>query len=885
MKLVAVATLLSVAAVLHVVGQAQLFPATLPPSAPSVAPFAVFIMYQGELLSGGVTGCPTFNATTCVGGLAALSSYVRSLKRDVAAGKLPPTTFVEVPYVDRQSVFVQMHPVTWGINAGVMDALRYRNFFAGHTLFDEKRPGMEQFRLSKVMLASGNAYTRSTHPWAGTMQRWTFDDVDNPTFAVSHLFDELADNSDDVLAAVNAAVADLTLRRPNVTATVVVSWAAAPHEKLLKLAGIDNPPTVVTLERDITTPSNFSTRPLLINKTWFVLIDSVASALKLNITRNQVQGGVPSTTAAPTATVIDVAAIPSSLLYDDQWFEDQRRIAPEIRRAVSNDPVIGVVLTPMPQHRTGTFRLCMAGECPGGNLFNDGIRYTAGADISLTNSGGFRGDGWPAGNLRISQLFTMVPFANRVCTGTVMGLTLFDMLNTSFSLATYAPVLTPTGNHLLQMSGIRVVVDPFRNASAGRLLQVNVWNASSKSWEPLKRFSLYTFAVESFLCQSFQPYATLLARAKYPGEVQSKVQQLVMQDAVARAITATSPISHRLDGRILLVNNISMDPAPSNWSTASSLRWLQVQRDCESDFFFSSALDSCLPCPSGSHQPQSGQLACVSNDGGPPITLIVGALVASAVVCLILLAVIKVLRSGIDMVKVKKMVGFGVSILSQVADFGAGVAGCYVMWQAHGAKNPALAIAYTCLIVTTGLASAAEVAFLLFLFMHPESVDAYAMFGHRMTVAMAVTEDLPLIIVNAYSLTAASVEVTFLISLLVSTVLFGQKLASIPHVLKTQSELDEEAKVKESLAKLKADEAAGGVGGESNPISGGDLAVIPSMEKTTTPPRGPLARFGSSSLSPGNNPPPTSSAGDKLAALRARRAREKGYITSGTSPC
>ena len=74
------------------------------------------------------------------------------------------------------------------------------------------------------------------------------------------------------------------------------------------------------------------------------------------------------------------------------------------------------------------------GECPIGNLFSDALRWASGADFAVMNSGGVRGPGWPAGEVRMSDIWAAHPFENYPCTGVMTGVSVFRLLNYSTTL-------------------------------------------------------------------------------------------------------------------------------------------------------------------------------------------------------------------------------------------------------------------------------------------------------------------------------------------------------------------------------------------------------------------------------------------------------------------
>jgi 2',3'-cyclic-nucleotide 2'-phosphodiesterase (5'-nucleotidase family) len=83
----------------------------------------------------------------------------------------------------------------------------------------------------------------------------------------------------------------------------------------------------------------------------------------------------------------------------------------------------------MPVHRSGTYRACQAGECPVGSLFTDAVQCFTNSNVAFTSSGGYHGEGWPKGLVKLTNLYGGLPFPNTKCVGTMSGLSLFKLLD------------------------------------------------------------------------------------------------------------------------------------------------------------------------------------------------------------------------------------------------------------------------------------------------------------------------------------------------------------------------------------------------------------------------------------------------------------------------
>jgi 2',3'-cyclic-nucleotide 2'-phosphodiesterase (5'-nucleotidase family) len=150
-----------------------------------------------------------------------------------------------------------------------------------------------------------------------------------------------------------------------------------------------------------------------------------------------------------------MSEIPDPIQNDKEYASDIAFLRQLADEAATNDPVVGTSQE-MPVVRNTPYTPCRGGECPAGNLFADAIRWKANASVAFVNSGGIRGDGWPEGDVRMSNIWNTLPFANTLCEATLSGLSLFRVFNFSTSIATFEGDYTPEGDRLFQVSGIRI---------------------------------------------------------------------------------------------------------------------------------------------------------------------------------------------------------------------------------------------------------------------------------------------------------------------------------------------------------------------------------------------------------------------------------------------
>jgi hypothetical protein len=129
-----------------------------------------------------------------------------------------------------------------------------------------------------------------------------------------------------------------------------------------------------------------------------------------------------STLPGSMGRVINVTLLNETLevipdyIHDEEYAVDIAYMKHLADQANQNDPVVGQSeFMPIAEDELLSFRYCMGGECPIGNLFSDAALWKSNADFAFVNSGGVRGLGWPAGDVRISDLWNALPFVSSHC--------------------------------------------------------------------------------------------------------------------------------------------------------------------------------------------------------------------------------------------------------------------------------------------------------------------------------------------------------------------------------------------------------------------------------------------------------------------------------------
>ncbi|KAL3923679.1 MAG: hypothetical protein SGILL_001521 [Bacillariaceae sp.] len=292
----------------------------------------------------------------------------------------------------------------------------------------------------------------------------------------------------------------------------------------------------------------------------------------------------------PTITQVEfvgheLEALPEDLK-DDEWRENIQQLRTLADDAKKNNPTVGYTES-MPVSRIDEYRACKAGECPLGSLFTDAIRWHTGTDIAFTSSGGYRGVGWSEGPVRLTDVYAGLPFPNTECVGKMSGLSLFKLLNYTTSVATFEGQDTDDGGRLLQVSGMKVTFNTQLKES--RLIAVDIWDESEQSYAPLDRSKLYTFSSDSYVCGGYDPYPDLTGGDfRLAGEIPATIGENLVQNLVADYLgSLEEPWETQTQGR--LVNDTS---------ALEVMDLIHDYESCPPNHVWDEELSSCFECPS-----------------------------------------------------------------------------------------------------------------------------------------------------------------------------------------------------------------------------------------------------------------------------------------------
>ncbi|CAB9513891.1 Gamma-aminobutyric acid (GABA) B receptor (Partial), partial [Seminavis robusta] len=278
---------------------------------------------------------------------------------------------------------------------------------------------------------------------------------------------------------------------------------------------------------------------------------------------------------------------------DDTYANHIRFLRQQADSAIQNDPQVGYS-TAFPVAREGEYRRCQGGECEVGNLFTDALRWKAHADVAFVTSGGLRGSGWPAGPVRVSNIWASLPFPNSICTGIMSGLSLFRMMDYSISISTFEGYDTNDGDRLLQISGMNIVYNTDIPRGTTRILSIDVWNRDVKEWLPIDRLGMYKFATDSYLCSAYDPYPDFLgANGNYTmeGEVPGTIGDALVQNAVGEFLgQLDGPYDGAIQGRLA-----------NNTESFEVLDLGQTKENCPVNNYWSERRGACFACPDSSY--------------------------------------------------------------------------------------------------------------------------------------------------------------------------------------------------------------------------------------------------------------------------------------------
>jgi len=162
-----------------------------------------------------------------------------------------------------------------------------------------------------------------------------------------------------------------------------------------------------------------------------------------------------------------------------------------------------------------------------GNFICDTMRKKTGTDIAFINSGAIRNN-IPKGRITLEQVFTLLPFDNVLVTMKLTGKQILEILEQNAKLE----------HGILQVSGMEIRYD-LSEPAGSRLREVYI---GRRSLDPEK---IYTVTTIDFLAaggDAFSPFK----------EGKNITYGMALRDAIVSYLEKHSPISPRIEGRIIM---------------------------------------------------------------------------------------------------------------------------------------------------------------------------------------------------------------------------------------------------------------------------------------------------------------------------------------------
>ncbi len=175
-----------------------------------------------------------------------------------------------------------------------------------------------------------------------------------------------------------------------------------------------------------------------------------------------------------------------------------------------------------------------------GNFVTDAMRKKARTQIAIQGGGGLR-SGLSEGEITIGQIYSIMPFSNKLNAFRLKGIDLLSTLE--HGVSRYGE---SGSGRFLQVSGLRFSFDPKRKKGE-RILTADVQTAD-RTWKPIDRSAIYSVASDDYIRKGGDDFTILREKALDPDEDLPPVQ-----DVLIEALKENSPVFVRLDGRIKIV--------------------------------------------------------------------------------------------------------------------------------------------------------------------------------------------------------------------------------------------------------------------------------------------------------------------------------------------
>ncbi|CAB9516278.1 acid type B receptor subunit 2 [Seminavis robusta] len=611
---------------------------------PTVSPTVTLILSSAKLLSTTTLGrCYDAYDDSCRGGIAALMAYARNNTVDSDIGRLV------LPGIDIQSSFVQMHPLDWSVNRLILkDYFNFDVFWGVRSLttqqFYSKERDLSDLQSNDFPLLASNLDIPISNTWKQFVKDIHFHEETGlavmKVVLARFVTPENGNGDDDEEGILNELEKTIESCKSLLSVIHQINWQAGclPQEEptpywsymqssalwtnlsqtssqqqqhpghpcwipvIITGQGLDAPmldPFVEALATYEKFPpaviyaprgkyERFAT-PGKVHNTWVYWKNNYGAEgfdqLRLHLRHDPSLPHTQNEVLDLTVTQDDTRNI-DERVKDEQFVRDIEFLKDLMVEAENNDPLLGNS-TEMPYTREGKVRRCYGGECPLGNLFTDAMRWRAQADVAVINSGGIRGGGWPAGEVRTSNIWASFFYANTLCEISMSGLSLFRLFNYSTSLASFEPRNIADGDRLFQVSGARITYNTELNTS--RLISMEIWDNKMQDYKPVDRLKIYKVASSSWECDGFAPVPDYLTTALVmKGERPAEITDELIQNVVGSYLKSLNGTVYDTSIKGRLINDTD---------SLEAMDWIQTEESCPFRTYWSEEYLTCFDCP------------------------------------------------------------------------------------------------------------------------------------------------------------------------------------------------------------------------------------------------------------------------------------------------
>ena len=595
-----------------------------------------FVWTWASILSGGFKDCLDGFDSSCRGGLATIDAYSRYYRDEVT-----DVASLIIPRLDFQTPFVQMHPLRWNVNKLIMKhRFGWDTYFAEPSHFYVGAGTTHNLRAFGYRPLLSNSHSVYSNEWNGFIQDVHFDDktglavmlvydpsqanvveltvdpdpapriqgllfninmrnMEEGCIAQDPIFQHFLEQTvrqmetaidgtghEDIFATSATNDTDKANNKRKCWIPVVVyDFPSKPdfHKFLNDMKSFNFPPALLI---DITGNDPTYAHPKqVIDGMWVhsysVDLNSVFHQHRIHLHQNGLAITNVTTIQHSTSTI-------APEVKDEQFMQDIAYLRSMADEAARNNPVVGMSRKmPALVVNGGNTWFCLGGECAMGNLFADALRWHGDVDVGVQNSGGIRGPGWDEGEVRVSDLWEALPYANTYCEVHMTGLSLFKLFNFSTSVALFVSEFRGTADRLLQVSGMRLTYNT--ELETNRLISIDVMDKQTGNYKPLERLEIYKLATNSFLCEAAVPFSTMFNEdLTVKGEKRPQISKVLLQEIVARYLGQLKE-PYNTTARGSLTNNTS---------AKTPMNWIQSPEMCNFGTYWVQDYQSCLSCPS-----------------------------------------------------------------------------------------------------------------------------------------------------------------------------------------------------------------------------------------------------------------------------------------------